>query len=103
MQQEKEQQEKPRKQPFSDALEKLIHLVFDGISEVITIEGRPILIKVKGRFHSLKKPLVYDAWALDIKGGAEGKGKGFLGINGATKEALLRLVEEMYNRGLLAP
>jgi hypothetical protein len=89
---------------FAEAWNNILRYVVDGVQNVnITIADRQIIFNVRGRFHSIREPLVWDGYALDIRSGISAKMKHFKSMNGAMEHTLRELCNRLVAAGILAP
>jgi len=84
-------------------LQTVSKIVNDAISEdgQVTVAGRVIKYKAKGRVHSLKEPWVYDGTAWDISSGISEKAKHYKSKQGAIEHAMLKLLDRLKREGIL--
>ncbi len=67
----------------------------------VTIAGRVISYKAKGRVHSFKEPWVYDGTAWDISSGISEKAKHYKSKQGAIEHAMLKLLDRLKRDGIM--
>ncbi|XP_022088797.1 uncharacterized protein LOC110978264 [Acanthaster planci] len=67
----------------------------------VTVAGRVIKYKAKGRVHSFKEPWVYDGTAWDISSGISEKAKHYKSKQGAIEHAMLKLLERLKRDGIM--
>ena len=89
--------------PYVDFAKK----VMDAAKEVtqnsadMKVEDRDIHVEVKGRFHSLSEPWVWDGYALDVKSGISAQSKHYKGQHGAMEHAVKKLCDKMREKEIL--
>ncbi|XP_038051918.1 uncharacterized protein LOC119724779 [Patiria miniata] len=67
----------------------------------VTVAGRVIKYKAKGRVHSFKEPWVYDGTAWDITSGISEKANHYKSKQGAIEHAMLKLLERLKREGIM--
>ncbi|XP_033640578.1 uncharacterized protein LOC117300840 [Asterias rubens] len=94
----------PMSSAISPELIKMVgSLINSAVNEEgqVTIAGRVISYKAKGRVHSLKEPWVYDGTAWDISSGISEKAKHYKSKHGAIKNAMLQLLGRLKKEGIM--